>query len=488
MAILPSAIWRIRPGGSTANGAAFDPTISGAGTDYSQQDAAQLTLTDLNSSGITITSATGGFTSAMIGNALQTAAGAFYFIVGYTNTNTISVDRSVTPSLSGSSGRIGGAWGGSSGVNPFFLADNTKASTSRPAAGSTIYIRGSGTDTPGSADYAFTGTTNALNGYAIPVSGSVADGLVRFVGENGRPRIHGSGLMVSATRASFENFYIYATAASNPHTGMFRLTQCSANNIHFNTNGQAAVVGVGVSGGILSNCEVWSGTTSPSTSSFAYGVRCPNSGGGTGYHAVIYGCKIHHMGDSGVYAANPGQFSLCNNWIYGNKQHGVVYSESDQNNGWYFDGNVVNGNTLDGINILNATSYHAINTFVNNIISNNNQTSRFGVNVAAGSAATIASLKKLVESNFYYNNTTNRSSNFSASSSDVDLTVDPFVDASTFDFRLNGKALGGNLVRKAGFPKLLGTYPQSTGGTRSSFRDGGATQEKNTPTLLVSGF
>jgi hypothetical protein len=77
MAISAATVWRIRPGGDDTNGAAYDATISGAGTDYSQQDAAQLSLTDLicqasdDASRLKLRSATGGFTSAMIGNAIR---------------------------------------------------------------------------------------------------------------------------------------------------------------------------------------------------------------------------------------------------------------------------------------------------------------------------------------------------------------------------------------------------------------------------------
>ena len=75
MAITADAQWWIRTDGNDLNGAGFDSTIGGYGTNYSDQATAQLTLTDLATSGAgstTLTSATGGFTSAMVGNAIRT--------------------------------------------------------------------------------------------------------------------------------------------------------------------------------------------------------------------------------------------------------------------------------------------------------------------------------------------------------------------------------------------------------------------------------
>ena len=61
-ALTADAAWEVRPtNGLNTNGACYD--TGGAGTDYSQQNAAQLSLTDLATSGAgvtTLTSVTGG--------------------------------------------------------------------------------------------------------------------------------------------------------------------------------------------------------------------------------------------------------------------------------------------------------------------------------------------------------------------------------------------------------------------------------------------
>ncbi|HEX5500924.1 MAG TPA: hypothetical protein VFX03_16930, partial [Thermomicrobiales bacterium] len=99
----------MRPGvGSDANGGAFDPSIAGAGTDYSQQNAAQLSVADAVENGTTtITSATGGFSAAMIGNSLFDGTARF-FITAVASANSITVDRA-TGTGSGLAVKVGGA-------------------------------------------------------------------------------------------------------------------------------------------------------------------------------------------------------------------------------------------------------------------------------------------------------------------------------------------------------------------------------------------
>lgn len=116
---LPANIdFEVRTTGDDLNGGGFK--YNGAGTDYAQQDAPVLTLTDLATSGVgstTLTSVTGGFTAAMVDNLIQIASGTnltpgFYHIKAYTDTNTVTLDRApddLVGGLSGGSGRVGGA-------------------------------------------------------------------------------------------------------------------------------------------------------------------------------------------------------------------------------------------------------------------------------------------------------------------------------------------------------------------------------------------
>ena len=115
MSLSANTVWEVRTTGNDNNGGGF--VTGSGGTDYSQQNAAQLALTDLasNGAGTTITSAVGGFTAAMIGNIMRIyAAGAgfttgWYQITGFTNGNTITIDRSAGANATGGSGNVGGA-------------------------------------------------------------------------------------------------------------------------------------------------------------------------------------------------------------------------------------------------------------------------------------------------------------------------------------------------------------------------------------------
>lgn len=115
-AIGSTCVWEIRTTGASTGGGGY----TSGGTDYSQQDAAQLNNTDFATSGIgvtTLTSTTGGFTSAMIGNIVHLTAGTnltvgWYEITAYTDTNTVTLDRVPDDGVGGVSsatGYVGGA-------------------------------------------------------------------------------------------------------------------------------------------------------------------------------------------------------------------------------------------------------------------------------------------------------------------------------------------------------------------------------------------
>src|SRR3954462_191554 len=103
MALPVASVWEIRTGGSDSNGGGWNNRTPGTSVDYSQQDSAQLTLTDLAaaSTSTTLTSATGGFTAAMVGSILQIASGTnavvgFYEITVYTSSTQVTLDRTPT--------------------------------------------------------------------------------------------------------------------------------------------------------------------------------------------------------------------------------------------------------------------------------------------------------------------------------------------------------------------------------------------------------
>jgi hypothetical protein len=141
MALSASTVLEVRTTGSDTNGGGF---VTGAsGTDWSQQDAAQYSVTDGVSAGTTtITSITANFGTDVVGNLMYVQGGTgsitagWYQITARTNSTTITVDRStgltagtgVTLKIGGalaSPGMAGGVKataGGTSGLDVFIKA------------------------------------------------------------------------------------------------------------------------------------------------------------------------------------------------------------------------------------------------------------------------------------------------------------------------------------------------------------------------------
>ena len=114
MAIGATCVWEVRTGGSDTNGGGY----TSGGTDWSQQDAAQYSVTDGVTAGTTtITSATASFGTDVVGNVMYVEGGTgavaagWYQIISRTNATTIVVDRST--GLTAGTGvtlKIGGAF------------------------------------------------------------------------------------------------------------------------------------------------------------------------------------------------------------------------------------------------------------------------------------------------------------------------------------------------------------------------------------------
>lgn len=114
MGLHANTAWEMRTTGSNTNGGLFYNRNPGTSVDYSQQAAAQLALSDIatDGAGTTLASATGGFTAAMAGNGIYLTGGGatagWYEITAYTDTNTVTIDRSAGASKTGVTGNVGG--------------------------------------------------------------------------------------------------------------------------------------------------------------------------------------------------------------------------------------------------------------------------------------------------------------------------------------------------------------------------------------------
>lgn len=148
MAINAATVWEIRTTGSQTNGGGFYNRNPGTSVDYSQQDAAQLSLSDIatDGAGTGVSSATGGFTAAMVGNIIYLTGGSstpgWYEITAYADTNNVTIDRSAGATKSSVTGNVGGAFKIGGTLDSDFFASGQKA------AGNTVHIK-SGTYTAG---------------------------------------------------------------------------------------------------------------------------------------------------------------------------------------------------------------------------------------------------------------------------------------------------------------------------------------------------
>lgn len=104
-----------RQGGDNTNNGGYWDSAAG-GTDYTDQDSPELTLTDLatDGAGTSLTSVTGGFTAAMVGNTVRITAGTgftpgYYRIAAFVDTNEVTLADSAGAGASAGTGNVGGA-------------------------------------------------------------------------------------------------------------------------------------------------------------------------------------------------------------------------------------------------------------------------------------------------------------------------------------------------------------------------------------------
>src|SRR3990167_10472711 len=333
-AISASAVFEFR---STAtanmvNGGGF---VTGAsGTDYSLQDAAQLTATDLacTTPSTTVTSATGGFTSATIGNIIHITAGTnfttgWYEITGFTDANTLVLDRTPSPTLSGSGGTfyIGGALSLNSTLDDDFFEEISGANT---ADGVKVWFKN--------------GTYTLGEGVSIAGAGGdqkpiVIEGYNATRGDNptgtSRPTIAQGANNWTYTGANWEEKNIIRTGTGTTVLGGSGSTKKLINCKVTNNSSTAARNSISDFGWVV-NCELGSyrgnAINISSSGSFVKIYGCyiwgSNNGvtiGGTGgsmnrsiMNSIIESCVTNAIVFTG---AQTGDFLISGNTLYGSE-------------------------------------------------------------------------------------------------------------------------------------------------------------------------
>lgn len=455
MAINATSQWRIRAGGNNINGGGYDPGISGAGTDYTDQDSPQLNLSDFATSGAgstTLTSATGGFTSAMIGNCVRIASGTnfqagYYFITAYTNTNTVTLDRTPSSGGAGSSGvgRLGGAF---AGINALHNGGGAAlpSITTPLAAGHTVFIRGSGSENPGSADYTYT------TYYNFPSSNNTS-GKIKFIGYNGRPRIDSAGLLFYQATYFCENLHLKATSASNGVYGFINggwIYNCWFDQAGYDMTGVSCI-----------SCEdsYFFNTGSTSTGTLP-AIDKNGLYGGNISRNFINGWKAKGINFTALATISFNVIANCKgDAIFGYNLNNTSYYYRVENNSTY-------GNTGSGLRFDGSGDSYAL-SISDNIFESN---SAYGINFSAGTQAlNDRNIREFNRRNFFYNNTSGPRNGISAGIFDVTLTSSAFTNAAGGNFSLNNNAGGGALVRAGA------VYPFK-GNAGTTYMDGGAIQ------------
>lgn len=390
MAISATAVWEFRSAGSATNGGFYK---SDAGTtDYSQQNTAQLALTDIATdlAGTGLSSATGGFTAQMVGNGIYITGGAatsgWYEITAYTDTNNITIDRSAGASKTGVTGRVGGS------------VTFNNSSIAAMVAGNVGWIKNDGTHT-------LTGNitrNDASESLMILFFGYNASRGDEPTGTN-RPYIDGGAYyLLLGNYINISHIRIQGSSTLVLRIGFAGTAfNCKIQN-NSGTASRDACDNGGVSTTFL-NCEI--------ISDAGYGLNCEQN------HTRVINCYIHDCGQRGITVSAVAYTTILHTII----DTCVIGVYLTTGRGTFIWNSVIYGNSAYG---LQGTSCDGT-TILNSIVATN----------AVGVSITDAHEGENYEDycNFY-DNTTDRE-NWNAGDHSVD--VDPkFTNAAGGDFSL----------------------------------------------------
>lgn len=450
MALSALTVWEVRTAGSdTLCGGGF---VAGAsGTDYSQQNAAQYTGTDLVIDAATntkVTSATHNFVAADVGNIMQITAGTgfttgFFQIVSVA-ANAATLDRSAgTLSSTGGTFAVGGA-----------LATPGKA-TGASVTGNDIWIKsGTYTISSGTADVAngrlnnkggTIGNAGKIRGYntarwtTVPTTTDLAN----------KPLLQASGIT---------NVVICDSTAGN--FGSYECIEADGASL-------TTMTGFGNSGGGTIRFQ------------WCKASNCPGNGFGLSTNAQAFEIETTACGAGGLRAA----ISAAGCAVVGFYCHADAgFSLLSTGTACFFDRGIVSGcldASVGGIRvniqktvIQNVTVYggaesgidlNAGNCVVRNVVSYGNATYGF----KAGSSDDSSLFQNCAGGS---NTSGSANANVPNFANYVALTGNPFTSAGTGDFSLNNTAGAGAACRAAGIP---GAFP---GGLTTGYLDIGAAQ------------
>lgn len=462
-AINSSAYAVIATTADDTNGALFDPGVGTCGTDFSNQDGAQVTYVDavLGTGGTSFTSVAHPITTNLKCNGVKFASSAGctagYYIITNAAAGVATLDRSAGTATSTCSAKTGGsaatlgvilsaamntAMTGGTAVAPFVV--NLKAGTytlttqiaPSIATINQLIVRGFGTN-PG--DYA-----------GQPVVTTATNSTILF------------NLGSSLTTQVYDNVKMTNTAGIR------------ADCVRYNSNTNGLII---ATNSVFDGCAIAlnanNGAGTGAASISAYNTEIKNSTGeGISAWSAVYlgpGTWIHANGGNGASTNTGASIYVCNGAILsGNTGKGFIATSNAttviSNNCDYVS------NTSDGLNISFSTTGNNNNIqapLLNcNIFDSNGG---WGVN----NPSVTYNPAILGKNDAYRNNTSGTQTGFTAGQNQLGPSVSPFV--SSTDFGLNATATGGPVLKRACNVGTLGGFTvydvgavQTTAGTPAS--------------------
>ena len=406
MAIAPNANIDCQAAGSPTNGGFFDGTVANAGIDHSLSTSPIVTLTDVacTQNSTTITSATGEFTTALIGNGVWFSAGTNFitttprYVVSVESPTSLTLDSppATAGNCSGGNMKIGGCW-----------ASPTSGQWSNSVGGCTWWYKSQQT-------YTLTGT---LSVPANP-TGALKINMKSYT------TTHGDFV-------SFSN--IPKLACGNSYYTLSSSVSVEGLWIDGTRSGQYTLV---VNNGSIINCKVTNTSNNSSSGALSF-----NS-------TIVYGCDLSATYGNAVYA-NTG--TIVNSFIH-DSLLGVTVSSGQR----VYVMRTIFKNTTTCVS-LNSAAVYALSfiesifyNFTSGIVTNG---SKFhfieGCIFHTGTSALTDSINNpsiVAKRNIFYNVSTN-GNNIALDSTNMQNTDPLFVDPNNNDFSV-----------KNGSPALLAGY------------------------------
>ena len=437
-ASLPAATtWEVRASvGSDNNGGCF---ITGStGTDFSQQNSAQYTFTDLVLvTGTTATSVSHSFVAGDVGNCIHITAGTgftagFYQIVSVA-AGVLTADRSMgTGASTGGTYAVGGALAVIATANTSATANNTvymKATASYVVTSTMTASQGNGAN--GSPPFQFIGytTTRTDNGRITWTTATNSTDIIDFNAATGYSFFNINFTNTAGTPAAA------LSAASGNNSGGIYIENCSFSGFTNAILGNFSLV-FAFAEITLVNSEVKNSTS--------HGIF--NSG-----PVGCLGCYIHNNAGDGIRVAGSvphgGPVMLINSIVANNTGNGYTNNNATGQLGSYVWLVTVDSafykNTGDGVTASGGGQ--SVQTW-NTIYYGNGG---WGINLPNPPQFFTS------KTSGYGSNTSGNLNNYPAGVGDVTLSADPFVSGAGNNFALNSTAGGGAALKAVGYPGVL---------------------------------